>query len=114
MPSSRRTAETLGLRPRRSRSLDVERFERCSDDRLCTPEQAIELYGGRPRRGLGHDCFAAERERLADRYEDALAVVAEQRLSVGDLDGARVAAERLLARDPLREEAHAVLIAVHG
>ncbi len=28
--------------------------------------------------------------------------------------GARVAAERVVARDPLREEAHAILIAVHG
>ena len=32
----------------------------------------------------------------------------------GDLDGARSAAERLITRDPLREEAHGVLIAVHG
>ena len=72
------------------------------------------LYGGDLAEGLGHDCFAAERERLADRYEDALANVAAQRLAAGDVDGAREAAERLIARDPLREEAHEVLIAVHG
>ena len=54
------------------------------------------------------------RERLADWYEDALALVARQRLADGDEDRARVAAERLIARDPLREEAHEVLIAVHG
>ena len=65
-------------------------------------------------KGLGHDCFAAERERLSDRYEDALAIVAERRLEARDLIGARAAADRLLERDPLREEAHAVLIAVHG
>ncbi len=65
-------------------------------------------------KGLGHDCFAAERERLSDRYEDALAIVAERRLEACDLVGARAAADRLLERDPLREEAHAVLIAVHG
>jgi DNA-binding SARP family transcriptional activator len=37
-----------------------------------------------------------------------------RRLATGDADGARLAAERLIARDPLREEAHEVLIAVHG
>jgi DNA-binding SARP family transcriptional activator len=47
-------------------------------------------------------------------YEDALAAVADKRLREGSLVAARAAAERLLARDPLREEAHAVIIAVHG
>ena len=37
-----------------------------------------------------------------------------RRLDAGDVEGARSAAERLIARDPLREEAHQVLIAVHG
>ena len=32
----------------------------------------------------------------------------------GDHEGARRAAERLLVRDPLREEVHAVLIEVYG
>jgi DNA-binding SARP family transcriptional activator len=92
-------AETVGLRPDAIRSLDIAMFEACTGDLA---------------EGLGHDCFAAERERLADWYEDALAIVAQQRLADGDEDGARVAAERLIARDPLREEAHEVLIAVHG
>ena len=64
--------------------------------------------------GLGHDCFAAERERLSDLFEDALSDVGEERLRQGDLAGARRAAEELLARDPLREEAHALLISIHG
>ena len=34
--------------------------------------------------------------------------------SDGDALGARAAADQLLERDPLREEAHAVLIGVHG
>ena len=72
------------------------------------------MYRGDLLEGLGHECFAAERERLSDRYEDALAIVAERRLATGDPVGARDAADRLLERDPLREEAHAVLIAVHG
>jgi DNA-binding SARP family transcriptional activator len=106
--------ETLGLRPESIRSLDVARFEACTADPTYAPEAAVAQYGGDLAEGLGHDCFAAERERLADRYEDALAVVARRRLADGDEDGARLAAERLVGRDPLREEAHEVLIAVHG
>jgi len=107
-------AETLGFRAEAVASLDTDRFEACAAEPICGAEMAVALYGGDLAEGLGHDCFAAERERLADRYEDALATVAAQRLNKGDVDGARDAAERLLARDPLREEAHEVLIAVHG
>jgi DNA-binding SARP family transcriptional activator len=107
-------SETLGLRPDAIRSLDVARFEACTDDPMCDPETAVAGYAGDLAEGLGHDCFAGERERLADRYEDALALVARRRLAEGDDAGARVAAERLIARDPLREEGHEVLIAVHG
>jgi DNA-binding SARP family transcriptional activator len=107
-------AETLGLRPDAIRSLDVSRFDACLDDPSCGAETAITLFGGDLAEGLAHDCFAAERERLADHFEDALAIVARRRLEAGDVDGARLAAERLIARDPLREEAHEVLIAVHG
>ena len=107
-------SETVGLRAESLRSLDVARFEACTDDPTCAPELAMSLYGGDLAEGFGHDCFAAERERLADRFEDALALVAQHRLADGDDDAARLAAERLIARDPLREEAHEVLIAVHG
>lgn len=107
-------AETIGLRPEALRSLDLARFERCTDDPTCAPETAVAIYGGDLAEGMAHDCFAAERERLADRYEDSLAIVARERLAAGDVDGARLAAERLIGRDPLREEAHEVMIAVHG
>jgi DNA-binding SARP family transcriptional activator len=107
-------AETLGFRPDAIRSLDTDRFDACSADPTCGAELAVAMYHGDLAEGLGHDCFAAERERLADRYEDALATVSSLRLAAGDIDGAREAAERLIARDPLREEAHEVLIAVHG
>ena len=107
-------AETLGLRPGAVGRLDTTEFERCTEDPACGAEAAIALYGGDLAEGLGHDCFAAERERLADRFEDALATAASQRLEVGDIEGARVAAEHLMARDPLREEAHIVLIGVYG
>jgi DNA-binding SARP family transcriptional activator len=107
-------SETLGLRPSAIAELDVLRFEEAAGPPATDHDRAIELYTGDLAEGLGHDCFAQERERLADRYEDCLAAAADRRLRDGDLDGARLAAERLLARDPLREEGHAVLIGIFG
>ena len=106
--------DTVGLRPDVQLLLDTDRFERCARSAGCSTETAVELYRGDLVEGLGHECFAAERERLSDLYEDALREVGEQRLQRGDLAGARAAAEQLLARDPLREEAHALIIAIHG
>lgn len=107
-------SETLGIRPAAIVDLDVDRFEHAARPTTMDPDLAIGLYGGDFAEGLGHDCFAQERERLADRFEDCLAAAAGRRLRDGDLDGARQAAERLLSRDPLREEGHAVLISIHG
>lgn len=107
-------ADTIALRLDARIHLDTARFEALLVARPPDPESAIRLYAGDLAEGLSHECFAAERERLSDLYEDALALVAQRRLAVGDLAGARAAAERLLARDILREEAHAVLIAVYG
>ena len=106
--------DTLGIRPNAIARLDVTAFEACLDGPDPIRETAVGLYRGDLVEGLGHDCFAAERERLADRFEDALVLVAEGRLTSDDLDGAYAAAHRLLVRDPLREEAHAILIEVHG
>jgi DNA-binding SARP family transcriptional activator len=107
--------DSLGLRRDVMLDVDAERFGRlatspCAED----AEAALALYTGELLEGLGHECFAAERERLNDLYEDLLAIVSEQRLDRGDLAGARRAATELLGRDPLREEAHAVLIALYG
>lgn len=107
-------SDTVGIRMEAQIDLDVTAFERCLVDAACGAEAAVELYHGDLLEGLGHECFAAERERLSDRFEDALAIVAQQRLAAGDPLGAHAAADRLLGRDPLREEAHAVVIAVHG
>ena len=96
--------DTVGIRIEARIDLDVTAFEACLGDEACGAEAAIELYHGDLLEGLGHDCFAAERERLSDRFEDALAIVAERRLAAGDPLGARAAAERLLERDLLREE----------
>ncbi len=107
--------DTIGLHREAALELDVDRFERlavsdASDDR----ERALRMYAGDLLEGLGHECFAADRERLSDLYEDLLASVAQHRLEHADTLGARRAASELLTRDPLREEAHAVLIAAYG
>ena len=107
--------DSLGIRRDVRLDLDTERFERLALEGGCDePESAVAMYAGDLLEGLGHECFAAERERLSDVYEDLLACVAETRLEATDLVGARAAATELLARDPLREEAHAVLIALYG
>lgn len=106
--------ETLGLRLEAIGSLDTARFETLTDPPMADAASAVALYAGDLAEGLGHDCFAAERERLSDRFEDALAILAARCLDADDPDGARRAAERLIVRDPIREEAHEVLIAVHG
>jgi DNA-binding SARP family transcriptional activator len=107
--------DTIGLHRDAPLELDVDRFEGLAasdapDDR----ERALRLYAGDLLEGLGHECFAADRERLSDAYEDLLALVAQHRLEHGDTQGARRIATELLVRDPLREEAHAVLIAAYG
>jgi DNA-binding SARP family transcriptional activator len=107
--------ETLGLRRGVPLDLDTDRFDRLAASPLADEaERALTLYAGDLLEGLGHECFAAERERLSDLYEDLLVTVAQQRLERGDVAGARSAATELLARDPLREEAHAILIAIYG
>jgi DNA-binding SARP family transcriptional activator len=107
--------DSLGLRRDVLLDVDTDRFGRMAvAPRPEDAEAALALYAGDLLEGLGHECFAAERERLSDLYEDLLAAVAGQRLDRGDLAGARWAATELLGRDPLREEAHAVLIALYG
>jgi DNA-binding SARP family transcriptional activator len=106
--------DTLGLRRDARIELDVAEFEAAGDEGEAAAERALELYRGDLLEGLGHECFAAERERLSDLYEDLLATVAQCRLARGEVAEAREAATALLARDPLREEAHAVLIAAYG
>lgn len=94
--------------------VDAARFERLLRARPSRSEEAINLYGGDLIITHGQECFARERERLADLFEDALVDVAHRRLNAGDLEGARDASITLLSRDPLREEGHATLIEVYG
>lgn len=107
--------DTIGLRRDTRLELDIDQFEGLADSEdPAERDRALRLYRGDLLECLGHECFAADRERLSDRYEDLLALVADERLRRGDPAGARRAAGELLARDPLREEAHVILIATYG
>jgi len=106
--------ERLGFRADVAIELDVARFEACMIDQPARVEEAIGLYGGDLAEGINLECLARDRERLADLFEDALADASQRRVLAGDLGRARDAALQLLHRDPLREEAHAVLIELYG
>lgn len=106
--------DAIGIRSGIAVDSDVAQFE---DFLLLRPpalDAALQLYCGEFGEDLGLECLAARREHLADLYEDALASVAQARVAAGNLDGARHVATMLLERDPLREEAHAVLIEAYG
>ena len=107
-------ADALGLGTDVQVEHDAAEFERLVRGQPARPEDALRIYRGELVEALAHECFAHDRERLADAYEDALAIAAVDRLTGGDLDGARLAALGLLARDPLREEAHQVLMWIYG
>ena len=106
--------ETVGLRADCPLDLDSVRFERLANRRPPRCEEAVALYRGELAEGLAQECFERERERFADLFEDALAEVALALLARNELDAARLVAHRLIGLDPLREEAHAVLIEVYG
>ena len=106
--------ESIGIRPGVELDLDVAAFEAALRARPPRPELAVALYRGNLLGGTALECFARDRERLDDLYEDALAEVGLRCLDAGDLACAREAGARLIERDPLREEGHALLIEVYG
>jgi DNA-binding SARP family transcriptional activator len=105
---------TIGLRASVLVDLDTVRFEALMQSRPSRSGEAVALYRGELAEGLEQECFCRERERLADLYEDALADAATVFLARDDLEAAHDAAVSLISLDPLREEAHAVLIEIYG
>lgn len=106
--------ETIALRSSVTADVDVARFEDLVRRRPPDVEAAIRLYDGDIAEGLGLECLSVRREYLASLYENALAGAARARLTAGDVDGARWAAVQLLERDPIREDAHSVLMEAYG
>ena len=99
--------QTLAWRTDAPCDLDLDAFERAlaADD----PRRAIEAYGGDLLDGSYDEWVLAERERLRDRYADAL-----ERLAAGSGDAALGYAERLVRHDPLRETGHRALMRLHA
>lgn len=106
--------ESIGLRPTVRLDLDVDAFEQALHARPPSPERAVALYRGDLLDGNPLECFTRDRERLADRYEDALAAVGVRCLAAGDMQCVRDVSMHLIDRDPLREEGHALLIELYG
>ena len=99
---------TLRWRPDAPLWLDVERFERAVADGRSA--DAVGLYAGDLLEGRYDDWLAAERERLAGLLADALQRLARQHEQDHRWPEAIRCAERLIARDPLREDYHRLLI----
>ncbi|HVK01928.1 MAG TPA: BTAD domain-containing putative transcriptional regulator, partial [Armatimonadaceae bacterium] len=99
---------------------DVERFERAvraagrppatPDEKALLLAEAVALYDGPLLPGFYEDWAVAERNRLAALYGDALGQLSRLRERAGDPAGAEELSRRLLAADPLSEEAHVSLI----
>ena len=110
---------TLGWRPDAPLRLDLAAFEDAlaRADEAADPvedlEAAVAAYAGDLLEGSYDEWLIEERERLRDRYHDALdrlAVLLEQR---GDAARAIPHAERLLRHEPLREETCRLLMRCH-
>jgi TolB-like protein len=102
-------------------AIDVVSFERLLGDR--TPnslEKAMQLYRGDLLEGIGvkdpafEDWLLVERQRLRQLAEGALTMLLTQSLADGSLERAAAAAQRLLALDPLCEEACRALMQIHA
>ncbi|MFQ5460685.1 MAG: BTAD domain-containing putative transcriptional regulator, partial [Anaerolineae bacterium] len=104
--------------------LDMEEFEglcvgvgdsRSAEDteRRSDLEEAIALYRGDLGGDMHDPWILAERERLGTMYRDALDHLLGLHVAAADLRAASEVAQRLLDTDPLREEAHRIVIGLH-
>jgi DNA-binding SARP family transcriptional activator len=82
-------------------------------DREAALVEAVDLYAGDLLQGTYDEWLADERERLRQRYLQALERLVELLEARGDLAAATGRAERLLREDPLREPTYQVLMRLH-
>ncbi|MEE8331161.1 MAG: BTAD domain-containing putative transcriptional regulator [Acidimicrobiia bacterium] len=85
--------------------LDVDEFERLGKGSLSEIEQAIELYRGDLLAGLYDDWTLLDRQELRRQYADLLRRATDGYKSRGEIKKALSFARRLVAHNPLAEEA---------
>jgi DNA-binding SARP family transcriptional activator len=108
------TPRTVGWRLNRAVRLDVGKFESALDraadlddaSRLTMLTQAVDTYPGDLLPGCYDDWLLAERERLRNRFLDALHDLGVLHHRQGDHATAAGYLERLVREDPLRESAY--------
>ncbi len=101
--------------------LDVAAFEEGisraekegGDTGLAMLREAVELYTGDLAEGCYDEWLLGERERLRQRYLEALARLTKLLEARGDYAQAISYAERLLRHDPLHEETYRLLMRLH-
>jgi len=87
--------------------LDVEEFEsQATRDDVSSLRSAVGRYRGEFLAGFYDDWVISERYRLEALFFEALARLMVGHEARGDHQAALAAAQRLLSRDPLREDAH--------
>ena len=105
------TPRTLRWRPDPPVRVDVSVFEaaleRTGEGSL---REALEIYAGDLLENRYDEWILQERERLRQRYLDALSRLASMLAERGDAREAIRWSERLIASDPLREEGHRLLM----
>ncbi|MGH6939536.1 BTAD domain-containing putative transcriptional regulator [Hypericibacter sp.] len=100
---------------------DVGAFERlASEGTTDALERAVALYRGDLLEGISirdpafEDWLLIERQRLRQRFEEALSLLMSRSISAGARDRAAESARRLLSLDPLRESAARALMQLHA
>ena len=75
-------------------------------------QQAERLYKGELLPGFYEDWIQTEREHLAEQHRQALSRLTQAYGNIGQFDAAIEIARKVIASDPLREDAHGALIRV--
>ncbi|HKP22971.1 MAG TPA: BTAD domain-containing putative transcriptional regulator, partial [Dongiaceae bacterium] len=102
-------------------AIDVATFEKLAGTgSTAALEQAVALYRGELLDGIGirdpafEEWLLVERQRLGHLLEEALTRLLSQSMAGGAPERAIATARRLLALDPLREEASRALMQIHA
>ena len=105
------TARTLRWRTDAPYALDLADFEQALA--AGRHEAAVDAYAGDLLEGSYDEWVLEERERLRDRFLDALERLMGELEARGERAAALGCAERLARADPLREDAHRALMRLH-